>query len=205
MSGHPLDDFKFELTHYGISKLSDYTEIKNAVDTIPTSRTFRLAGLVTDGQHRLTKTGKNFGIMHVEDFSGKADFAMFGEDYVKFSNYLEKGTIVMLEGAFKNRYNSDNYEFKIAKLHLLETVKPTLTREVKIDLMPESIDEKFIDFIDDNVRNNPGKTTIKFQIKDFTENLKVSLYSLEKSFTMNDEMAAYLNEHNDLQVSVLTA
>ena len=205
MSGHPLDDFKFELTHYGISKLSDYTEIKNAVDTIPTSRTFRLAGLVTDGQHRLTKTGKNFGIMHVEDFSGKADFALFGEDYVKFSNYLEKGTIVMLEGAFKNRYNSDNYEFKIAKLHLLETVKPTLTKEVRIDLMPESIDEKFIDFIDDNVRNNPGKTTIKFQIKDFDENLKVSLYSLEKSFTMNDEMGAYLNEHNDLQVSVLTA
>ncbi len=205
MSGHPLDDFKFELTHYGISKLSDYTEIKNAVDTTPTSRTFRLAGLVTDGQHRLTKTGKNFGIMHLEDFSGKADFAMFGEDYVKFSNYLEKGTIVMLEGAFKNRYNSDNYEFKIAKLHLLETVKPTLTREVKIDLMPETINEKFIDFIDDNVRNNPGKTTIKFQIKDFEENLKVTMYSLEKSFTMNDEMAAYLNEHNDLQVSVLTA
>jgi DNA polymerase III subunit alpha len=205
MSGHPLDDFKFELTHYGISKLSDYTEIKNAVDTTPTSRTFRLAGLVTDGQHRLTKTGKNFGIMHLEDFSGKADFAMFGEDYVKFSNYLEKGTIVMLEGAFKNRYNSDNYEFKIAKLHLLETVKPTLTREVKIDLMPETINEKFIDFIDDNVRNNPGKTTIKFQIKDFEENLKITMYSLEKSFAMNDEMAAYLNEHNDLQVSVLTA
>ncbi len=205
MSGHPLDDFKFELTHYGISKLSDYMDIKNAVDTAPTSRTFRLAGLVTDGQHRLTKTGKNFGIMHLEDFSGKADFALFGEDYVKFSNYLEKGTIVMLEGGFKSRYNSDNYEFKIAKLHLLETVKPTLTKEVKLEISPEKVDEGFIDFVEDNVRNYPGKTTLKFQIKDFDDNLKATLYSLEKSFSMNDDMAAYLNGSIDIQVSVLTA
>ncbi len=205
MSGHPLDDFKFELTHYGISKLSDYMDIKNAVDTAPTSRTFRLAGLVTDGQHRLTKTGKNFGIMHLEDFSGKADFALFGEDYVKFSNYLEKGTIVMLEGGFKNRYNSDNYEFKISKLHLLETVKPTLTKEVKLELSPETVNEGFIDFVEDNVRNYPGKTTLKFQIKDFDDNLKATLYSLEKSFSMNDDMAAYLNGSIDIQVSVLTA
>ncbi len=206
MSGHPLDDFKFELTHYGISKLSSYMDIKNALaDGPPPTNSFRLAGLVTDGQHRLTKTGKNFGIMHIEDFSGKADFALFGEDYVKFSNYLEKGTIVMLEGGFKNRYNSDNYEFKISKLHLLETVKPTLTKEVKLEISPENVDEGFIDFVEDNVRNYPGKTTLKFQIKDFDDNLKATLYSLEKSFSMNDDMAAYLNNSIDIQVSVLTA
>ncbi|MEQ1554787.1 MAG: DNA polymerase III subunit alpha [Ferruginibacter sp.] len=205
MSGHPLDDFKFELTHYGISKLSDYTDIKNDIDNKPTSSMFRLAGLVTDSQHRLTKTGKNFGIMHIEDFSGKADFALFGEDYVKFSNYLDKGTIVMLEGGFRNRYNSDNFEFKITKLHLLETVKQTLTKEVKIEMLPSSLNENFIEFMDRNVKTFSGKTTLKFQIIDTIDNLKVSLYTLEKGFTMNDEMALFLNNRNDLQVSVLTA
>jgi DNA polymerase III subunit alpha len=205
MSGHPLDDFKFEMTHYGISRLADFNDIKNAVDTTPPSYTFRLAGLVTDGQHRVTKTGKPFGIMHIEDFSGKSDFALFGEDYVKFSNYLDKGTIVMLEGAFRTRYNSEVYQFNISKLHLLETVKRTLTKEIKIDITPADINNEFIDFIDDNVKNNPGKTVIKFQTKDFEENLKVTLYSLEKGFTMNDDMAFYLNARNDLQVSVLTA
>jgi DNA polymerase III subunit alpha len=205
MSGHPLDDFKFEMTHYGISRLADFNDIKNAVDTTPPSYTFRLAGLVTDGQHRTTKTGKPFGIMHIEDFSGKSDFALFGEDYVKFSNYLDKGTIVMLEGAFRTRYNSEVYQFNINKLHLLETVKRTLTKEIKIDIPPTDINNEFIDFIDDNVKNNPGKTVLKFQTKDFEDNLKVTLYSLEKGFTMNDDMAFYLNGRNDLQVSVLTA
>ncbi len=205
MSGHPLDDFKFELTHYNISRLADFMEVKNAVDGIPTLKQFRLAGLVTDGQHRLTKTGKNFGIMHIEDFSGKADFAMFGEDYVKYSNYLDKGTIVMLEGAFKQRYNGDSYEFKITKLHLLETVKPSLTKEVKIDALPESINEAFVNFVTTNVQDHPGKTTLKFCIKDPAENLKIGLYTLEKSFTMNDDMAAFLSNNDELDVSVITA
>ena len=205
MSGHPLDDFKFELTHYNISRLADFMEIKNAADGIPTSKQFRLAGLVTDGQHRLTKTGKNFGIMHIEDFSGKADFAMFGEDYVKYSNYLDKGTIVMLEGAFKQRYNSDTYEFKISRLNLLETIKPMLTKEVRIEVEPENVNDHFINFIDSNVQSHPGKTTLKFCIKDPLEKWKIGLYTLEKSFTMNDDMASYLNSRDDFDITVLTA
>jgi DNA polymerase III subunit alpha len=204
MSGHPLDDFKFEMTHYGISRLADFNDIKNAVDSTPPSYTFRLAGLVTDGQHRVTKTGKNFGIMHIEDFSGKSDFALFGEDYVKFSNYLDKGTIVMLEGSFKTRYNSEVYMFNISKLHLLETVKQTLTKEIKLDLQPQDINEDFITFFEDNIKNNPGKTQIKFQVRDMEDNLKVNLNTLERSFTMNDDMAAYLNNRVDMNVSVMT-
>ena len=88
MSGHPLDAFKFELTHYNITPVAEFTEMRNNNDGPPSTRQYRLAGLVTDAQHRLTKTGKNFGIMHIEDFSGKCDFALFGEDYVRYNNYL---------------------------------------------------------------------------------------------------------------------
>jgi DNA polymerase-3 subunit alpha len=204
MSGHPLDAFKFELTHYNITPVAEFTEMRNNTDGPPSTRQYRLAGLVTDAQHRLTKTGKNFGIMHIEDFSGKCDFALFGEDYVKYNNYLEKGTIILLEGGMKQRYNSDSYEFKITKLHLLETVKPSLTKEVRIEITPAAIDEAFIDFVESNVKAHPGKTTLKFHVKDPIENLKFSLFTLEKSFTMNDDMAYYLNGKHDLQVSVMT-
>jgi DNA polymerase-3 subunit alpha len=205
MSGHPLDAFKFELTHYNITPVAEFAEMRNNNDGPPSTRQYRLAGLVTDAQHRLTKTGKNFGIMHIEDFSGKCDFALFGEDYVKYSNYLEKGTIILLEGSMKQRYNSDTYEFKITKLHLLETIKPMLTREVRIEMSPAAIDEAFIDFVESNIKAHPGKTTLKFHVKDPIENLKFSLFTLEKSFTMNDDMAYYLNGKHDLQVSVMTA
>ena len=204
MSGHPLDNFKFEMKYYNISPLADFIEVKNAVGGIPTSKPFRLAGLVIDGQHRLTKAGKNFGVLVLEDFSGKAEFMLWSEDYVKYTQYMEKGTIVMIEGAFKQRYNSDNYEFKISKLHLLETVKSSLTKQVIIDVSPQLIDEEFVTFIDKNVLEHPGKTTLKFNITDEMKKNKISLYTLEKGFTMNDEMALFLNDNKNIDVNVLT-
>ncbi len=204
MSGHPLDNFRFELKHYNIHSLADFNEIKNAISIAPTSRQFRLAGLVIDAQHRLTKTGKNFGVLHIEDFSGKSEFMLWSEDYVKYSNYLEKGMIVMIEGSFRQRYNSDQYEFKIAKLHLLETVKSSLTKEVIIDIPPQFIDEQFVSFIDRNIKEHPGRTSIKFNISDTSQKYKISMRSLEKGFTMNDEMALFLDNNLNIDVSVLT-
>lgn len=205
MSGHPLDNFKFELRHYNITPLQDFNEIKNAVGVVPTGKQFRLAGLVIDAQHRVTKTGKNFGVLHLEDFSGKGEFMLWSEDYVKYNHYLDKGMIVTIEGNFRQRYNSDNYEFKIGKLHLLETVKKTMTKQLVIDVAPQFIDDEFVGFIDANVRSNPGKTSIKFQITEPVRQLKVNMYTLDKGFTMNDEMAVFLNDHQHLEVSVTTA
>jgi DNA polymerase III subunit alpha len=204
MSGHPLDNYKFELRYYNISALADYVDYKNSVASINNpSRSFRLAGLVTDGQHRLTKTGKNFGIITIEDFSGKAEFFLWSEDYVRYQQYLEKGTIVLIEGGFKQRYNSDQYEFRLAKIHLLEMVKTSLTKQVIIDVAPQYIKPEFIDFVERNVKNHPGSTKLKFNIKDKRNNLSATMVTLEKGFTMNDEMAVFLNDNTDVDVSVV--
>jgi DNA polymerase-3 subunit alpha len=206
ISGHPLDNYKFELKHYNITSLADYVEFKNTVNSNPNpAKQFRVAGLVIDAAHRLTKTGKNFGILTIEDFTGKAEFMLWSEDYVKYQNYLEKGMIVLVEGGFKQRYNGNEYQFNLSRIHLLETVKTSLTKQVIIDVQPQFINANFINFIDQNIRANPGKTGIKFNIKDTRNNHKVGMYSLEKGFTMNDEMALFLNDNIDVEVSVVTA
>jgi len=206
MSGHPLDNYRFEMQHYNISPLADYNEFKLAVQTMPNpGKAFRLAGLVVDAQHRLTKTGKNFGVLSIEDYSGKSEFMLWSEDYVKYTNYLEKGMIVLVEGSFRTRYNSDQYEFKLAKLHLLDTVKSALTRQVILELQPQQITGPFVDFITKNVKDNPGKTMLKFNISDERNNLRIGLHTLEKGFTMNDDMAVFLNGQQDIEVNVITA
>ena len=205
MSGHPLDNFKFEMKHYNISKLADYNEFKTAVNTHSNpGRQFRLAGLVVDAQQRLTKTGKNFAILSIEDYSGKSEFMLWSEDYVKYINYLEKGLIVLIEGGFKTRYNSEQYEFKLSKIHLLETVKPALTKQVIVEVQPQFISPQFVNFIENNVKEHPGKTSLKFNIVDIRNNYKVGMYSLESGFTMNDDMAVFLNENKDIEVNVIT-
>ncbi len=205
MSGHPLDNYTFEMKHYNITPLSDYNEFKAAVNMHPSpAKHFRLAGLVIDAQHRLTKTGKNFGVLVIEDYSGKSEFMLWSEDYVKYTNYLEKGMIVMVEGAFRLRYNSDQYDFKLSKLHLLETVKSNLTKQLVIDVQPQFLNTGFVNFIDRNVKANPGKSSLKFNVIDSRNNLKIGMYSMENGFTMNDDLAVFLNENKDIEVSVVT-
>ncbi|MEO6730924.1 MAG: DNA polymerase III subunit alpha [Ferruginibacter sp.] len=205
MSGHPLDNFKFEMRHYNITPLSDYNEFKAAVNTHANpGRQFRVAGLVVEAQQRLTKTGKNFAILTIEDYSGKTEFMLWSEDYVKYKDYLEKGLIVMVEGCFKTRYNSDQYEFKLSRIHLLETVKPALTRQVIIEVQPQFVNTHFVNFVEKNIKENPGNTVLKFSIVDIRNNYKVGMYSLGAGFTMNDDMAVFLNENKDLDVTVVT-
>ncbi|MES2371613.1 MAG: DNA polymerase III subunit alpha [Bacteroidota bacterium] len=203
MSGHPLDHFKFELKYYGITKINDFNEIKDTIHLQPSSKSLRVAGLVIDVQHRVTKTGKNFGSFVIEDFTGKTEFLLWSEDYIKFQNYLEKGQNVLLNGFFRPRYGRVNeFDFKINTMSLLETVKQNLTRSIEINIHPASITPDFVNFVDKNVRSFPGKSSLRFNIYEPKENMKISLYSFERGFQMNEEMAEFLLNNPDVDVQV---
>ncbi|MDB5209723.1 MAG: dnaE, partial [Sediminibacterium sp.] len=203
MSGHPLDHFKFELKYYGITRINDFNEIKDTIHLQPGNKSLRVAGLIIDVQHRVTKTGKNFGSFFIEDFTGKTEFLLWSEDYIKFQNYLEKGQNVLLNGFFRPRYNRPNeFDFKINTMSLLETVKQNLTRSIEINIHPASVTPDFVNFVDKNVRSFPGKSSLRFNIYEPKENLKVSLYSFERGFQMNEEMAEFLLNNPDVDVHV---
>ncbi len=204
MSGHPLDHYKFELKHYGIMPLKDFIEFKDTPSLAQANvgRPFKLAGLVTDGQHRTTKTNRSFGILTIEDFSGKTEIALWSDDYMKFQHYLEKGKNVLVCGYFKQRYNSDQYEFKVTSITLLETIKQNLTKSIDISINASAISQEFVQFVWNNVKRNPGKTTLKFYVYEPLEDLKIVLINSDKGFTLNEEMAEFLLQNIDIDVSV---
>jgi DNA polymerase-3 subunit alpha len=204
MSGHPLDHFKFELRYYGITNIADFNEIKETLQLQPNpGRAIKVAGLIIDVQHRVTKTGKNFGSFSIEDFSGKTEFVLWSEDYIKFQNYLEKGQNVLLNGYFRPRYNRPNeFDFKVSSINLLESVKQHLTRSLDIKIHAASLTPEFVAFIETNVKKYPGKSSLRFNVLETKENLLVSLYSFDKGFEMNEEMAGFLLDNPDVEVQV---
>jgi DNA polymerase-3 subunit alpha len=187
--------------------LSEFNDVKESTTLITANanRNFRIAGLVIDGQHRVTKTGRNFGALTIEDFSGKTELMLWSDDYVRFQNYLEKGKNLLINGFFKQRYNSDQFEFKVTNISLLETAKQALTRQLEINIESASVTKEFVMFLERNVRENPGKSSLRFNIYEPMENLKITMYTLEKGFTMNDEMADYLLDNPDVEINVALA
>ena len=204
LSGHPLNHFRFELKYYGIIPISDFNEIKDS-DTLISSnlnRTFRIAGLITDAQHRITRTGKNFGSLAIEDFTGKTEIMLWSEDYMRFKNYVETGKNILVTGYYKSRYNSEQYEFKVSSITLLETAKQMLTKQVEINMQPAAVTSDFVSFVEQNIKSNPGKSSIRFNILEPQHNVKICMHMMDKGFTMNEEMASYLLENPDIDVHV---
>jgi DNA polymerase-3 subunit alpha len=205
MSGHPLDHFKFEISHYGITRLGEYNEIKDAVGLQSSpGKQYRLAGLVVDAQHRVSKTGKQFGSLIIEDYTGKAEFMLWSEDYARYSNYLEKGKNLFLMGNFKQRFNTAQFEFKIDKMMLLESIKPILTKQLIMDIEARHINQELVEFIEKNLKKYPGRSGLKFNIVESKSQARVSLYTMGTGFEMNDEMSAFLENMPELDVQVVT-
>ncbi len=204
MSGHPLDHFKFEMKYYGIVALADFIEVKDSATLTQSNagRNFRLAGLVIDAQHRTTKTGRNFGILTIEDLSGKTEIALWSDDYMRFKDYLDKGKSVLVNGHFKSSWKEGSYEFKVTSISLLETAKQNLTKSIDINAHPGAISPEFVEFVSKNVLNNPGKSSLRFNLIEPRENLKISMNTGDKGFSMNEEMADFLLNNLDIEVNV---
>src|ERR1044072_6534811 len=117
---------------------------------------------------------------------------LWSDDYMSFTNNLEKGKNLFITDAFKPRFNKTEFEFKIERISLLEGIKQNLTKQVIIDVEARHISQELIHFFEKNLKTFPGSSVQKFYIKHLKAMSKVSLQTLEAGFQMNDELAAFL-------------
>ncbi|HUM65835.1 MAG TPA: OB-fold nucleic acid binding domain-containing protein, partial [Chitinophagaceae bacterium] len=206
LSGHPLDHYRFEMKHYGITSIADFNEFRESIKLqLNPGRMFRIIALVTGAQHRVAqKSGNKYGSYIVEDFSGKTEFVLFSEDYLRLSPYLQPGASVCITGYFKQRYNQSEFEFKVQQVVLAETLKKLLTRQVSVQIHPRDIDSDMIGFIEKNIRNFPGNTSLRLIVNDPKKDLKISMLTTGRGIEMNEELIHFLEEKQDVDVAVIT-
>jgi DNA polymerase-3 subunit alpha len=130
------------------------------------------------------------------------ELLLFGEDYVKYTHYLEPGMVICLSGSFKQRYNTSPFEFRIGNICLLESVMKSSTKKLNLEVNPKDISEELISFIGENVRKFPGNSALRFNICDEISNLKFTMFTTDNTFEMNDELANYLQHKPELEVKV---
>ena len=213
ISGHPLDNFKFELTHYHISPLGAFNEFVADIDNQSNiRRPFRLAGLLTNVQHRTNRSGKNFGIATIEDYTGKFEFALWSEDYLRYQNYLQIGNIIFLTGHHEEKmsYNpqgekvADGWRFRITGLKLLETLRNSLTKRLDIRMDANNLSGEALAQLQTNLYKNTGNTRVKFIINDPANAFGVQLQSTV-GYSISDDLANWLMQHPELELQVETA
>ncbi|MBP6809915.1 MAG: DNA polymerase III subunit alpha [Saprospiraceae bacterium] len=181
LSGHPLDDFRYEWENFA-TPLSNVDNFKG--------RKVNVAGFVLKAEHRISQKGTGWGRFTLQDYTGSLEITMFSESYAKFKSFFEEGTTVYVEGEYKQRYNSDEMEFRVQNVRLLETIGEEKTQSVTLKIPVEKISAEFIEQIEKLCTVHKGKHTLRMELIDYQNKEKLPFTSMAKKVTVGNEFIA---------------
>ena len=115
-------------------------ELNSGLDNFK-GKEITIAGIITSKREGKTKTGKDFGILTLEDFSGTYELAFFGKDYADFHQYFIDETAIYVKGKVGPKWGREGNElaFAIQKVDLLETITENAIRSITLQVDIESL------------------------------------------------------------------
>jgi len=195
LSAHPLDGFRWEMDHYGFIPINQVENQKGKV--------VRIAGFVSDAAHAITKKGSKFGKFILNDYSGQLEITLWEGNYVNWANYLDNGQKLVIQGVYQeHKYRPGVMEFQIQNISLLSGVRKTMTKRISIGLPSERIDDKLVEFITTNIRENPGTTELCIHISDQEYEQALRLRTNGTRFSVDDQFIQFLKEQADIRYGI---
>ena len=197
LSGHPLDDYKLEIDNFCNGDLS----LLNSMHKIK-GKALRLAGVVTEVEHKITKNGKPFGVLHLEDYYSSFSFYLFGDDYIKFKAYLTEGWLLHVNGVVKKKFYNDDLEFKISTIDLLAELIDKEVRNIFLRLDINDVSEDFTNNILDLVNQNSGKHSLFLSLIDPINKYEVDLLSRKTRVNLDKDFMAQIDSFKNIKIRV---
>jgi len=170
ISGHPLDDFKFELKYFCNARLEHIKQLDAMV-----GRTLTFGGMISNVQFRTSAKGKDWAMFTIEGYDESIEMRMFNEDYLKYRHFLLNNTFVYFkvfvkEGWLKKDTNERTEpKMQFVELKLLNEVIPAFAKKLIIQMDVRQLKEMQIEKIRFVMDNNPGTKSVVFEIFELEE------------------------------------
>ncbi len=199
ISGHPLDNFKFEMDAFCNTPLSQLVDLEGNE-----GRETKVGGIVASVEHRLTKTGKPFGKLILEDYSGRFEFMMWSEDYLKYKSFLMPGLFLFVEGSIvRKTWGDQSLEFKIRNIDLLNELGLKRTKGLQLSIETDHVNTDLISQIEKLCSEYSGACPLFLKVKDDKENINLELLSRKYRVRPVNEMVKKIKKIPDLKVEVV--
>ncbi|MBC7384346.1 MAG: DNA polymerase III subunit alpha [Bacteroidia bacterium] len=190
LSGHPLDPYRLEIDKLTTHKLSDLNDLAPLK-----TKEVKVAGIVTLAEHKVSKQGKNYGNITLEDFSGTYTLPLFNDDYINNRKFMEVGYSLFLKGRVQNRWNKENdYEFKITGVDMLNDIRDKYINRITVSMDLAKVNRELLTFFQSLVKTNPGNCVLNFDMIDNQDNASIRLLSTKIKFSPNNDILKSLNE-----------
>ena len=189
ISGHPLDDYRIEIRSFTTCSVKDLEKQKN------NSAAINIAGMIVAPQHRISKKGTGWGKFELQDFDGTKEFVLFGEDYIKFKNYMNDGEAVYVSGKFRPSWrNKGDFDFNINEMSLLDTVGKDRIESIRLTIDIANIDIKLVERLDNLCKRKKGKHKLKMLFIDSMNKQKLPLFSKIRQVEADNEFIENLEK-----------
>ncbi|MDR2126204.1 MAG: DNA polymerase III subunit alpha [Prevotellaceae bacterium] len=205
LSSHPLDPYKMEinlLCNVQTGDLTDLAQLKN--------KKICFAGIVTESKELVTKKGKPFGRITIEDYSGSYSFSLFDREWIENKNYFTLNYFLFIRGMVAERKkfarkdangneieNNDLpvFDIKFEKIMMLHDVRKDLIMALDIILPLSKIDAAFTKELSSQISKSKGDKKLSFVIFDEMENIKIEQTSRKYKINISDKLLEYLNDN----------
>lgn len=184
LSGHPLDDYKAEVTNFTNCLISNIELAKMSK--------IKIAAIVTAANNRVDRKGNPMGNFTLQDYSGSFDLTLFREDFQKHGHLFKYGNVIYVEGMWKPRYNNDGFIFSLINVSMLSDIASNLTESLTIKLSLDDINANRIEKLDKIFSRKTGKQKLKFCVFNPTDNTVLNLMSTERKVNIDTEFLSQL-------------
>ncbi|WP_136667739.1 DNA polymerase III subunit alpha [Flavobacterium sp. H122] len=165
ISGHPLDDYKFEMKYFCNTKLEHLNSLEQFV-----GKNVTFGGMVSEVQHRTAKNGKGWATFHLEGYDESFEFRIFDEEYLKFRHFLVQNTFVFFKVNVKEgwvnretgRKSDPRLQFIEAKM--LADVLPVFAKKITIQFSINELTESLVSDLHNLFVNNKGDHQVTFEV-----------------------------------------
>jgi DNA polymerase-3 subunit alpha len=203
ISGHPLDDYRFEMKYFCNSKLEN---LKNLEEYIGKTLTF--AGIVTNVQYRTAKNGKDWAMFTLEGYDESHEFRIFDEEYLKFRHFLINNQFVYFKVTVKegwvNRETGKKSEPRIQFIDVkqLQDVLPLFAKKLNIQMNIDEVHQKSIQELNAIFQSNKGDNTVTFEIVEYDKTKKTPEIVSKVVLTDEENFEAETENLEDVEIEI---
>lgn len=177
ISGHPLDQFLPDIQAFCTCGLDEVDKFKDVKE-------LRVGGIVTKKVIKQSKTGNPFVLFSIEDHSATLELALFGQDYVKFGNYIEINRSLCIRGKMQPRYGStDQHELKVIEMELLDEMRGKYCKSLNIKMNLDTLSLLHIDTLEQLAKSHQGTVQLNTELVSEDGSLRISMFS--KAYKVN--------------------
>lgn len=197
ISGHPLDDYKFQMKYFCNSNLEALKNLEQHVN-----RNLSFGGIISNVQHRVAKNGKGWASFMLEGYDESHEFRIFGEEYLKFRHFLVDNNytyikVMVREGWVNQEGRRGEPRIQFLAIQYLQDVLTTFAKKLVIQFSVSDLKENVVERLQQLFKVNKGEHSVMFEVMELEKITK----QVAMTNTLNEPAAEYGDPSEETEVT----